>query len=129
MSSYELINALGQLKEEKDFLKEVPSQSLQQAILNMDSAYKAFFKRHNGFPKFKKKGTNDSFRIPSPCKIDYNKWIAKIAKLGDVKIYKGHNKEIEGTIKSYTIASQVQPQEIESVAKVGISQIQERQEE
>lgn len=103
LSSYELINALGQLKEEKDFLKDVPSQSLQQAILNMDSAYKAFFKKHNGFPKFKKKGTNDSFRIPSPCKIDYNKWIAKIAKLGDVKIYKGHNKEIEGTIKSYTI--------------------------
>ena len=103
LSSYELINKLVELKEEKLFLKDVPSQSLQQVILNMDSAYKEFFRKHNGFPKFKKKGINDSFRIPVPCKFDFNKWVVKIAKIGEVKVYKGHNKEIQGKIKSYTI--------------------------
>ena len=103
LSSYELINKLVELKKEKAFLKDVPSQSLQQTILNMESAYKAFFRKHNGFPKFKKKGVNDSFRIPVPCKFDFNKWVVKIAKIGEVKVYKGHNKEIQGKIKSYTI--------------------------
>ena len=103
LSSYELIDKLVELKEEKPFLKDVPSQSLQQAILNMESAYKAFFRKHNGFPKFKKKGVNDSFRIPVPCKFDFNKWVVKIAKIGEVKVYQGHNKEIQGKIKSYTI--------------------------
>ena len=101
LSSYELIDKLVELKEEKPFLKDVPSQSLQQAILNMESAYKAFFRKHNGFPKFKKKGVNDSFRIPVPCKFDFNKWVVKIAKIGEVKVYQGHNKEIQGKIKSY----------------------------
>lgn len=99
LSSYELIDKLVELKEEKPFLKDVPSQSLQQAILNMESAYKAFFRKHNGFPKFKKKGVNDSFRIPVPCKFDFNKWVVKIAKIGEVKVYQGHNKEIQGKIK------------------------------
>ena len=108
LSGYDLINELTILKSKKefDFLKEVPSQALQQAILNLDQAFKNFFKnkQHFGLPKFKKKGVKDSFRIPSPCQVDYAEWKVKVAKLGWVKIYKGHNKQINGTIKSYTIS-------------------------
>ena len=103
LSAYDLIKTLPDLKEEKPFLKEAPSQSLQQAVLNMESAYKAFFRKNGGFPNFKKKGLNDSFRIPVPCGIDFDKWIVKAPKIGNVKIYKGHNKTIRGKIKSYTI--------------------------
>lgn len=104
ISSYDLIKNLPKLKEEKDFLKEVPSQALQQSILDLDKAFKNFFKRGNkGFPKFKKKNINDSYRIPVPCGISYDNWTVKLAKLGEVKIYKGHNKQIEGEIRSYTI--------------------------
>ena len=90
-----------ELKNEKTFLRDVPSQSLQQSINNLDKAFKNFFRSGNkGFPKFKKKGQKDSYRIPSPCVIDYNNWNVKIAKIGKVKIYRGHNNQIDGVIKS-----------------------------
>ena len=106
ISSYDLMKKLTFLKKEDEyqFLKEVSSQALQQSILDLDKAYKNFFRRGNkGFPKFKKKNINDSFRVPIPCKIDYDKWTVKLAKLGEVKVYKGHNKQIKGIIKSYTV--------------------------
>lgn len=105
ISCIELINQLPELKKEKTFLDDVPSQSLQQAIRNLDTAYKNFFRKGgSGFPKFKKKGCRDSFRIPVPCVIDYENWSIKIAKIGVVRFYKGHNKQINGRIKSYTIS-------------------------
>lgn len=103
LSKYELINQLVELKKELPFLKDAPSQALQQTIFNLDTAYANFF-RKGGFPKFKKKGCKDSFRIPVACAIDYNNWTIKTAKIGVIKFYKGHNKQIEGTIKSYTIS-------------------------
>ena len=111
ISGYDLIKEMTKLKKQKEyeFLKEVPSESLQQAILNLDQAFKNFFKnkQHFGLPKFKKKGIKDSFRMPIPCRVDYSEWKVKIAKLGWVKIYKDHNKQINGTIKSYTISRTV----------------------
>lgn len=104
LSTFELINQIPALKKEKEFLKECPSQALQQAVKNMDTAYKSFFKKNGGFPKFKKKGVKDSFRIPVACVIDYDIWMIKVAKLGWVKFYKGHNKQIDGKIKQYTIS-------------------------
>ena len=105
ISAIELINQLPELKSEKEFLKGVPSQSLQQAIRNLDSAYANFFRKGgSGFPKFKKKGVKDGFRIPVACMIDYDNWTIKTAKIGKIKFYKGHNKKISGKIKSYTIS-------------------------
>ena len=105
ISTIELINQLPQLKAELTFLKDAPSQSLQQAIRNLDSAYANFFRRGgSGFPKFKKKGVRDSFRIPVACILDYDNWTVKVAKFGTIRIFKGHNKPIGGNIKSYTIS-------------------------
>ena len=104
LSAIDLINQLPQLKKEKEFLKEVPSQSLQQAIRNLDGAFNFFFKHKGNFPKFKKKGVKDSFRIPVACVIDYNNWTIKTAKIGVIKFYKGNNKPINGKIKFYTIS-------------------------
>ena len=105
LSVFELINQLPELKREFTFLKDAPSQSLQQAIRNLDAAYANFFRKGgSGFPKFKKKGVRDSFRIPIACAIDYNNWEITIAKIGVVKFFKGHNKQINGKIKSYTIS-------------------------
>lgn len=104
LSTFELTNQIPALKKEKEFLKECPSQALQQAVKNMDTAYKSFFKKNGGFPKFKKKGAKDSFRIPVACMIDYDIWMIKVAKLGWVKFYKGHNNQIDGKIKQYTIS-------------------------
>lgn len=105
ISSIELINQIVPLKEEFTYLREVPSQALQQAVRNMDAAYQNFFRKGgSGFPKFKKKGQRDSYRIPVACTVDYDNWTVKTAKVGTIRIYKGHNKQITGKIKSYTIS-------------------------
>ena len=105
ISEAELMRQLTELKSEKGFLKEVPSQSLQQAIRNLSSAYSNFFRKNgSGFPKFKKKGVRDSFRIPVACAVDYDNWAVKVAKIGAIRFFKGHNKQIVGKIKSYTIS-------------------------
>lgn len=65
ISTNTLINQLPQLKSEFEFLKDAPAQALQQSILNLNSAFVNFFKNGSGFPKFKKKGTKDSFRNQS----------------------------------------------------------------
>ena len=104
LSAFELINQLPELKKELTYLKDAPSQALQQAIKNLDAAYVNFFRKGgSGFPKFKKKGCKDSFRIPVACLIDYDNWTIKVAKIGTVRFFKGHNKQINGKIKSYTI--------------------------
>lgn len=103
LSKYELINQLVELKKELPFLKDAPSQALQQAIFNLDTAYANFF-RKGGFPKFKKKGVKDSFRIPVACIFNFMDWTVKTAKIGTIRVYKGHNKPISGKIKSYTIS-------------------------
>ena len=104
VSTYDLIKELVPLKEELPYLKDVSSQALQQAVMNMGNAFEQFFKRGNkGFPKFKKKGQKDSFRIPVACVIDYDNWTIKTSKIGTIRFFKGHNKQINGKIKSYTI--------------------------
>ena len=59
-------NALGltQLKTAKEWLKEVNSQSLQQSLQHLDTAYQKFFKEGAGFPRFKSKRDRQSFKIP-----------------------------------------------------------------
>ena len=104
ISDFDLINQLPQLKSELTYLKDVPSQSLVQSVMNMGNAFKQFFKRGNkGYPKFKKKGCKDSFRIPVACVIDYDNCTIKTTKIGTIRFFKGHNKQINRKIKSYTI--------------------------
>ena len=65
LSCIDLMNQIPDLKNELPWLKEVDSQSLQQAVINLDKAFTAFFKHGAAFPKFKKKvGSNQSFRNP-----------------------------------------------------------------
>ena len=105
INTYGLIKELVPLKEELPYLKDVSSQALQQSVINMGNAFEQFFKRGNkGFPKFKKRGCKDSFRIPVACVIDYDNWVIKTAKIGSIRFFKGHNKQINGKIKSYTIS-------------------------
>ena len=105
ISEAELMRQLTKLKYEKEFLKEAPSSALQQAIRNLSTAYSNFFRKNgSGFPKFKKKGARDSFRIPVACVVKYDNWTVKVAKIGTIRFFKGHNKQINGTIKNYTIS-------------------------
>jgi putative transposase len=101
-SCFALHKRLTNLKGEYEWLKEVNSQSLQQAITNLDKAYTAFFKAQNDFPKFKKKGRGkQSFNIPQSIKIDTNKLIIPKFKKGiDIVLHR----PIKGDIKQATIS-------------------------
>lgn len=44
---------------EYKWIKEVSSKSVKQSIMNAERAFKNFFKKKTGFPKFKKKGKSD----------------------------------------------------------------------
>lgn len=46
------------LKKGNTWLKEVDKWALDNAVMNLDSAYQKFFKEHGGFPKFKSKKVN-----------------------------------------------------------------------
>lgn len=103
VSNYDLIKRLPGLKEEFEWLKEVPSQALQQSIIDLGKAFKNKWDGHNGWPVFHKKGRRDSYRIPIGCEIDYAQYKVKLAKLGWVKFYK--DKPIDQSkIHSYTIS-------------------------
>lgn len=101
LSRYDLQVQLKDLKKECEWLKEVNSQSLQSALLNLDSAYKTFFKG-GGFPKFKSKHRGkQSFSVPQNVKIEGNRLIIPKFKEGiDVVLHRS----IKGVIKSATIS-------------------------
>ncbi len=100
-SSFDLMKQLTELKVECEWLKEVNSQSLQQAIQNMDSAFKTFF-RGGGFPKFKSKhGGTKSFQITQSVTIKGNLLVVPKFKDG-IKVVL--HRPTKGTIKSATIS-------------------------
>lgn len=106
LSPFDLNNLLPLLKrdEETSWLKEIHSQILQQALKDLHQAYQHFFRRvrqkgNPGYPKFKKKGTGDSFRYPQGVKCDSNRVF--LPKIGWVRFKK--SREIEGKILQTTV--------------------------
>jgi putative transposase len=55
---------LTSLKFEYQWIKESHSKVLQQSLLNLDKAYKNFFRDKKGFPRFKSKHSNQSCKFP-----------------------------------------------------------------
>lgn len=83
------------------WLKEINSQTCQQALQCLDAAYLKFFRKETAFPKFKKKKNHQSFCVPQHFKI-LEKGII-IPKLKSQIKCKFH-REIVGEIKSLTIS-------------------------
>ena len=94
------------LKVQYEWLKEIDKFALDNAVINMDSAYQKFFKEHNGYPKFKSKRNNKkSYKTNYTNKnieVSFEKNKIKLPKLKWVKT-KVH-REFTGKIKSATIS-------------------------
>ncbi len=94
-----------ELKAEFPFLSEASSRALQQARINLETAYQNFFAKRASFPKFKaKKKSAESYREPqvNDClEVKDNK--IKLLKLGWVKL-SYLPKEFAGKIKSVTVS-------------------------
>ena len=96
---------LPEWKNEHTFLKEVHSQILQQSLIDLDRAYRNFFRefKHDeekGYPKFKKKFVHDSFRFPQGFKFE-NKFVY-LPKIGWFRFYKSRDRQ--GTVKNVTVS-------------------------
>lgn len=102
---YDMNNLLPSMKKQEgtSWLKEIPSQCLQQKCQDLDTAIKLSFKSNtnkNGFPKFKSRKTDESgIRFPEFI-IQNNKIVLPKMKLG-IKIT--FYRELLGEARSLTI--------------------------
>ena len=103
LSRYDIQAELPALKVEHEWLKEINSQSLQSALLNLDSAYTRFFREKKGFPRFKsKKDNRHSFQCPQNVSVDFANSTIRLPKIGKIKAV--FSREFIGTIKTVTIS-------------------------
>ncbi len=100
LSRNDIINLLPDLKKEYEWLKEPPSQALQQVALNLSSAFLNFFAGRGRYPRFKKKQNRQSIRLPQGCKLEDDH--LKLPKFG--KVYCKVSRQPTGKLKSVTVS-------------------------
>lgn len=62
------------------WLKEVPSKAIKQALIYADRAFRDYFSKRKGKPKFKKKGANDSFYLIGTLKVERHRIFVPVLK-------------------------------------------------
>ena len=99
-----LANLLPSWKQDPNlaWLKETPSQALQQTLKDLERAYKNFFSKRADFPRFKKKGQSDSYRYPQGCKLDQSNRRIFLPKLGWMRYRK--SRDVLGEVKNVTVS-------------------------
>ncbi len=100
---FELMKQLTEIKD-VEWIKDVPSQTLQEAVERLDRSYQNFFrtfKKGGGFPKFAKKSRYNSIIIKQ---IEVFGNTVKIPKIGVLKTFK--DREIKGVPKRATIVKE-----------------------
>ena len=87
---------------DREWLKDVNSQSLQQSLRRLDVAYNNFFNKRARFPKFKSKHGKQSFSVHQHFKIDVEQGLLNIPKFPPIKTV--FHRPIEGKMKSVNIS-------------------------
>ncbi|MCL0062863.1 transposase, partial [Peptococcaceae bacterium] len=101
-NAIELHRKLNKLKK-TDFpwMYEVSKCAPQEALRDLDKAFKNFFKGRANFPKFKKKGVHDSFRLTGTIKV-FPKHV-QLPRLGKIRV-KEKTMKCKGRILSATVS-------------------------
>ena len=101
LSRFAIQSLLPNLKKENEWLSDAYSQCLQSVALNLSTAYKNFFEKRGGFPRFKSKHGRQSIQFPSNVKIegDYIKLPGKVGK-----VYCKRHRDTSGKIKTTTVS-------------------------
>ncbi len=89
------------------WIKEVSSKATKQAIMNGDKAFRDFFKKAKGFPKFKKKKNQDvKAYFPKNNKTDWTleRHKVKIPTLGWVRLKEFGYIPVNSIVKSGTVS-------------------------
>ncbi|MGU8310690.1 RNA-guided endonuclease InsQ/TnpB family protein [Clostridium perfringens] len=93
--------------QDKKWIKEVSSKATKQAIMNGDKAFRDFFKKAKGFPRFKKKKNQDvKAYFPKNNKTDWTieRHRVKIPTLGWVRLKEFGYIPINSMVKSGTVS-------------------------
>lgn len=88
------------LHPDTQWLKDAPSQPLQQSLKDLERGYKNFFQKRAAFPRFKKRGHNDAFSYPQGVKLDQANNRISFPWLGWVR-YR-NSREVLGEVKNVT---------------------------
>ncbi|EGT0694826.1 transposase [Clostridium perfringens] len=93
--------------QDMKWIKEVSSKATKQAIMNGDKAFRDFFKKAKGFPKFKKKKNQDvKAYFPKNNKTDWTleRHKVKIPTLGWVRLKEFGYIPVNSIVKSGTVS-------------------------
>jgi len=103
LNYYDQANELTQLKkqEDKKWLKEINSQTLQYTLNCLDIAYQGFFNKRTKFPRFKSKKSKNSFTVPQSVQVKDSELLIPKFKSGIEMIME---RRIIGKIKKCTIS-------------------------
>ena len=88
---------------ETAWLAKAPSQTLQQALKDLERAYVNFFAKRSGFPRFRKRGRKDTFRFPQGVKLDEGNSRILLPKLGWIR-YR-NSRRVLGAVKNVTVST------------------------
>ncbi|EAY30611.1 RNA-guided endonuclease InsQ/TnpB family protein [Microscilla marina] len=101
LSRFDLDKELKTLKD-VEWIKDVPSQSLQDVLQRLEKAYQSFFKG-GGFPKWAKKGKYNSITLKSVNWDNCEKGRFVLPKLGEVKTFYSREIPKEAKLRRATI--------------------------
>ena len=87
-------------REGFEWLQAANAQALQQALRDLDSAYRHFFDQRAAFPRFKSKRDKQSFRVPQAFRVAGDRLI--IPKTAPLKMVV--HRPVEGTMKQVTVS-------------------------
>jgi putative transposase len=104
LSYNKLANRLPRWKRRHTFLTEAPSQTLQQTLKDLDTAWSRFFKEPQrvGRPRFKGRDARAAFRLPQSIEFDSANARVRLAKLGWVRLRL--SRDVLGQIKNATVS-------------------------
>ena len=96
---------LTQLRAEVEWIAEGSVTAQQQALRDLDTAFKNFFRKTAEYPTSRKKGVNDSFRIQGN-RVEFRRlnrsWgLVKLPKIGEVRFR--WTRDIPGKLKNVTV--------------------------
>lgn len=120
---------VAEVKTENPWYYDVSKFSPQQSLIDLEKAFKRFFKKTSKKPKFKKKGRKASFFLESPSDIKVSDKAIRLPKIGWVRLKESVRPGV--TIKSVVISEragrwflaykfEVEPQVNESTSVVGV---------
>ena len=104
LSKFDLCKRTTQWRKEEEtrWLSEVQAQALQQAIVDLDSAFVKFFREKKGYPKFKSKHNHRySYRSPQGNKIDFSSNKIYLPQVGWVALRV--DRRFKGEIRNVTV--------------------------